>query len=88
MTREEPVAVREQRMAEAKAKSFQDYMAKAETKLLLSMVPQLDNPDLLQTLLRGAYDAGHGAGQGNILIEMVGAMFAKPKAEGRGPFPD
>lgn len=71
---------RETRMKEAKDKSFSDFMAKSETKLMLSLVPSSDNPDVMQTLLRTAYDAGHGAGQGNILCEMLTSMLTKPRS--------
>jgi hypothetical protein len=72
-------AKRIERMEGSKEKGFADFMAKAETKLLVSMVPPMENPDLMKTLLRAAFDAGHGSGQGNILVEMLTAMVKAPK---------
>lgn len=68
---------REQRMKESQNKNFAEWMSKPETKLMLSMVPPVENPDVLQTLLRGAFDAGHNSGQGNILVEMLTGMLTR-----------
>ena len=72
----------DQRTKESKDKAFADYLAKPETKLMLSMVSPQENPDLLQTLLRGAFDSGHSAGQGNVLSELITSMLKAPRRDG------
>lgn len=69
-----PEARKAKRDTEAKA-SFATFMERSETKLLLSMVPAADQPELIQTLMRSAFDAGHGHGEASIAVEMVGAML-------------
>lgn len=66
--------------AEFKEKSerqFVDWLERQETKLLLSMVPEATNPDVVKTLLRSAFDAGASCGQGQVMVSMLTAIFAK-----------
>lgn len=69
--------------AERKAsqeKSFSDFMAKPETKLVISMIPASQQPEAMTTILRSAFDAGHSAGIGVMLVEMLTAMLKGPKS--------
>ncbi len=73
----------ESRRAKMKAneeEQFNNWIAKSETKLMLSMIPQAENPDVVKLLLRSAYDAGNAAGGANVMIEVVEAMLKdRPK---------
>jgi hypothetical protein len=74
---------RETKDAEYEAKKvagFQRFMAKPETKLMVSMIPPAEQqPEALETLLRIAFDAGHNAGTGDVVGEMLVAMLKAPK---------
>jgi hypothetical protein len=74
----------EQRRAKDKAdrergtnEGFAGWMAKPETKLILSTIPQSQPPEAVQTLLRSAFDAGVGVGEGCIAMMMVSAMLER-----------
>ena len=72
----------EQKAAEMDAKhgrSFDRFLEKQETKLLLSMIPEAQNPDVVKTALRSAFDAGVSSGAGEILGSMLEAMMSKPR---------
>lgn len=49
---------------EMKKKGFQDFLQAPSTKLLLSMVPETNPPELMSSLLEQTYYSafGHGAG--------------------------
>lgn len=62
--------------------SFGKWLAKPETKLLLSMIPAADNSDVMQVLLRSCYESGHGSGEGAVAVMMIEAMLKdKPKRD-------
>lgn len=65
---------RKQQMQDSEEKSFNEYMAKAETKLFISLIPPIENPDVLQTLLRSAFGAGVAAGTGIVLTSLFDSM--------------
>lgn len=68
--------------AAQKEKNFAEFMQKAETKLILSLVPAGDNPDAVKTLLRAAFDAGSNHGAGEIVGDLLGAMLKdRPKRD-------
>jgi hypothetical protein len=69
---------REKQTAENAAVSFQKWLARPETKLLLSMVPQAENQDAVSVILRSAFDAGSNFGQGDALGLMVEALLKAP----------
>lgn len=79
MTKEEM----KDRMAADQGRSFQAWLEKSETKLLMSMIPPANTPELLPTLLRSAFDAGNSSGQGAVLGEMLTAMLSKPPGDRR-----
>jgi hypothetical protein len=69
---------------EAKTKAtqeaaFQRFMTKPETKLLVSMVPQANPPEAIETLLRSSFDAGFGVGMGDTLGLVLDAMLKGDK---------
>ena len=62
--------------------AYQDFLGKPETKILLSMVPAFEPPELMQTLMRSAFDAGSAQGTVSVMMELIGAMFADRKSGG------
>lgn len=72
-------------LAERKAgsdKAFADWLARPETKLILSTLPATGNPEALQVLLRSAFDAGCGEGTARTAAELVGVLLdAKRKGD-------
>lgn len=70
-TPEQENAAREQ----ALERSFTVFMAKPETKMLLSLIPPLNPPELLHTLLKGAFEAGFADGYavivGRLMMEVL-----------------
>lgn len=64
-----------------KDQHFTEFLERAESKLMLSLIPASDNPDAVKTLLRSAFDAGSAHGSGEILVEMVGALLKAPRRD-------
>ena len=50
-------------------------MAKPETKLLLTMVPPAENPDVVRTLLASCFETGFIHGEAVVVTHMIEAMF-------------
>lgn len=68
----------EQRAARSEAESaaaFDKFLTRSEVKLLVSMVPATEPPELLRTLLRNAFDAGAQHGTGSVVMELTGALL-------------
>jgi len=56
-------------------KSFSAWLEKPKTKLMISMIPQAENPDAMRTLLRSCFDCAYGAGEGAVAVMMIKAML-------------
>lgn len=71
---------RVQRAQDDRAKSFAEWLTQSETRLLMSLIPQGDNPDALQVLLQTAFNRGYHSGEGFVMIELLTKMMSdKPK---------
>lgn len=72
----------EARKAAAKIESdnaFEEWLACDNTKLLVSLVPQTEHPEVLKTLLRSAFHSG----EGHATMSMFKSIFtAGPRREG------
>ena len=55
----------------AKKESFDTFKDQPTIRLLMSMVPAGERPEILDTLLRSAHDRGYDTAQGATLMEMV-----------------
>lgn len=66
---EQAARAAEARMAAFSQEIFAKMLERPEIKLLISMVPASEPPELLQTLLRTMFDAG--AGQAGALTTML-----------------
>lgn len=60
---------------------FKAYMSRPEVKMLVSIVPALQPPELLQTLLKSAFDSGTLFGQGIVVAEMIKTAMNQEKKE-------
>jgi hypothetical protein len=56
------------RMDHEKGKSFDRWMASAATRALISIMPPSEHTEMI---LRAAFEAGHGAGQGAAIGEVM-----------------
>jgi hypothetical protein len=56
------------RMEQDKGKSFDRWMASAGTRALISIMPPSEHTEMI---LRAAFEAGHGAGQGAAIGEVM-----------------
>lgn len=72
-------ARREQRFKDAADKRFQEWLAEPMTRMGLSMIPAGEKEDALRLLLRAAFDAGRGMGQGAVMVEMLEALILRDK---------
>ena len=60
-------------------KSFQDFMARGETKLMLSLLPNTENKELMPLILRAAFDAGCGAGAGGVIGSLLEGIISSKR---------
>lgn len=59
---------------EVKAEAHRGYaawLAQPEVRLLLSMIPKTEPPELVQTVMRSAFEAGASAGMGAVMFKLV-----------------
>lgn len=64
------------RIADQK-KAFQQFIAKPEIKLVMSLIPGGENKETLPLLLESAFDAGANVGTGMVVTEMIETIFKK-----------
>jgi hypothetical protein len=67
------------RMDSDKSSAFDRWMSEPLVRMSINMIPASEHKDALQMLLRSAFDAGHGAGQGAMAGTFLKAMMAKDK---------
>jgi hypothetical protein len=67
------------RMEKVGAEAFERWMRSPTTKLIISLIPPGQHPEVLQTLLREAFDFGAHVGQTQIAGEIVGRMLKDQK---------
>ncbi len=70
-TLDERVAQLQRERIELIEKHFLLWQSQAEIKLLISMIPANEPPELLQTLLRSAYQAGADAGSAHFAMHLA-----------------
>lgn len=68
-------ADQKKKMEAQEERAFTEWLEKRETKLLMSMIPAADNPDVLQILLRSCFAHGHCSGQGCVAMVMLEALL-------------
>lgn len=66
----------------AQEQTFQRWLQKPEIKLLISMIPETSPVELLETLLRTAYEGGAGFGSMDTMSYVL-ASYAKSEKDGR-----
>ena len=62
-------------IAESKKTNFDQFMAQPLVRVTMSRIPQSEDADGLRLLLQAAFDAGHGAGQAVILMNLMEHML-------------
>ena len=67
----------EKHREEALSKSLNEWLKRAEVKLLLSMLPKAENEDLVQSLLRACFEQGFSAGEGTVAMLFMKAMLTE-----------
>lgn len=78
MTSETKEAFIARRKAEQK-KSFEELLTGPAVKLMLSMVPATEPPELLKTLMEIFYDAGIAHGVGGVMTEVARSIVRGDK---------
>ena len=54
---------------------FDRFMNNNSIRLLISMIPPSDKPDIIETLLKEAFNSGYISGEGNMLGEFLTQMM-------------
>ncbi len=52
-------------------KALAEFLTGPQTKLLMSLVPETNPPELLSTLLRAAFETGHAAGIADMTVMLI-----------------
>lgn len=60
---------------------FKIWMARTEVKLMVSMIPRSEPPELLETLLRCAFDRGAEFGRVFEALNLTEILFMKGKGD-------
>ena len=55
-------------------RAFQDFLASPLAQLSISLIPETNPPELLQKILRAAFNAGRANGQVQVISELVDIM--------------
>lgn len=61
----------------SRERGFSEFLAMPQNKLLISLIPQTSPPELLTTLLRAAFECGHGTASVSMSIQLMQAMVKK-----------
>lgn len=66
---------------------FGHWSSRSDTKLMISLLPPLVDDtqrEAFRTLLRSAYEGGHGHGMATVAIQMLEAMVNRSDSDRRG----
>lgn len=77
MFKTEDQARREQKIKAESDQSFDTFMRAPTTRLIISTLPPMENPDTLNVLMRASFDAGHGAGSSSIAMTLIEGMISR-----------
>lgn len=58
-----------------KKEGFANWKDQPATRMLMSMIPQAEKPEILETLLQETFNAGYAAGAGKTAATFLEAMF-------------
>ena len=64
-------------MENDKTTAFDRWISEPLVRMSISMIPAGEHKDAFKMLLRSAFDAGHGAGQGAMAGTFLEAMLSK-----------
>lgn len=74
MTRQEEI---NQKSALAKKVGFKQFMDNPTTRAMLSMVPPMENRDILDALFQSCFEQGYNAGVASVLIDVIESIIKK-----------
>ena len=66
---------RKQRSEDRKSRAFDEWLREPMVELSLTMVPAANPPEVLQQLLRSAFDFGFNAGSGDMALGLLEAII-------------
>jgi hypothetical protein len=81
MDLEKELANAKARSAQSAAEGFEQWLQDPRTSALLSVLPDTGHRDFLNVLLRSAFQAGHAAGESNMVHQMLEKFMAKRRAK-------
>ena len=58
---------------------FESFMKNSTNRLLMSMIPPGEKPEILEVMLRSAYNAGWGGGEAMTLVEVMQQLRSEKK---------
>lgn len=71
-----------------KKEGFARFMDQPATRMMMSMIPASDKPEVLETLLQETFSAGYAAGGGQAMGLVIEALFkGVERRQGGGDFP-
>jgi hypothetical protein len=68
-------AMTKESMDQKQEEGFQSFMKDERNKLLISQIPEGQSPETLRSVLRAAYDSGHGNGVATVMVGLLESMF-------------
>lgn len=60
---------------------FKSFMEAPATRLMMSMIPPSENPDVLNTLLESAFRAGEECGGCSVMADIASKIFDRHNKE-------
>ena len=73
----------DQMIDKSKKEGFEKFMRDPLVRITLSRIPSGEDADGLKLLLQSAYDQGHTAGQGVVLMSLIEGMTLRPRGATR-----
>lgn len=62
----------------AKKTGFEKWLGEPSTRALISMIPEIENKDLVRLILQSAYDSGFGLGSVQATVDLM-TLLTKPR---------
>jgi hypothetical protein len=62
-------------MTRARKADFDNWMGQPATRFLMSMIPEGERQEALQTLLQGAFEAGFASGSATVAVSFVSELM-------------
>lgn len=66
-----------QHLKEAKEHDFRELMSQPHMKLMISLIPPSQPPELVETLVKTMFDKGFDSGVGTVVLHMTDEVLRK-----------